>query len=47
MEEVEKSMAEQCPDFYKEKIKAPKKKNIFKGILKTILKTISSVFKSK
>lgn len=43
MEEVEKSMAEQCPDFYKEKIKAPKKKKILKGFLKTI----SSIFKSK
>ncbi len=43
MEEVEKPMAEQCPDFYKEKIKAPKKKRFFKGILKAI----TSLFKNK
>ena len=43
MEEVKKHMTDQCPDFYKEKIKAPKKKRILTGILKTI----SSLFKSK
>lgn len=43
MEEVKRPMNEQCPDFYKEKIKAPKKKRYFKGILKTI----SSILKNK